>query len=79
MKKPSDIVTLGPWGGNGGTAFDDGIYTGVRQITISRNVGIVYIKVVYDQKNETVWRRRNGGTGGFKKDKVSVSFPERFF
>lgn len=75
VKKPSDVVTLGPWGGNGGTAFDDGIYTGIRKITISRNVGIVYIKVVYEQKNETVWGRRNGGTGGFRKDKIVFDYP----
>lgn len=72
-KKPPGIVTHGPWGGNGGTAFDDGTYTGIRQIIISRNVGIVYMKVLYEQKGEAVWGRRNGGTGGFKKDKVNAS------
>ncbi|XP_021851042.1 jacalin-related lectin 3 isoform X1 [Spinacia oleracea] len=74
-KKPPGIVTHGPWGGNGGTAFDDGTYTGIRQIIISRNVGIVYMKVLYEQKGEAVWGRRNGGTGGFKKDKITFDYP----
>lgn len=74
-KKPSGFVTLGPWGGNGGTAFDDGIYTGIKQIIISRNVGIVYMKVLYEQNVEAVWGRRNGGTGGFKKDKIVFDYP----
>ncbi|KAL8153919.1 hypothetical protein V2J09_011679 [Rumex salicifolius] len=63
-------VTYGPWGGKGGTVFDDGVYTGVRQIYLSRNMCIVYIKVLYDQNGLPVWGTRNGGTGGFKTDKV---------
>uniref|UniRef100_A0A803LKG9 Jacalin-type lectin domain-containing protein n=1 Tax=Chenopodium quinoa TaxID=63459 RepID=A0A803LKG9_CHEQI len=74
-KKLAGLVTHGPWGGNGGTAFDDGTYTGIRQIIISRNVGIVYMKVLYEQKEEAVWGRRNGGTGGFKKDKIIFDYP----
>lgn len=77
-KKPSenrDVVTHGPWGGNGGTAFDDGMYTGVRQINISRNIGIVYMKVLYEQNGQAVWGSKNGGTGGFKTDKIVFDYP----
>ncbi|KAL2892756.1 Jacalin-related lectin 3 [Bienertia sinuspersici] len=73
--KPPGIVTLGPWGGTGGTVFDDGIYTGVRRITISRNVGIVYLKMLYEQNGEVVWGKRTGGTGGYKKDKIVFDYP----
>ncbi|XP_057533694.1 jacalin-related lectin 3 isoform X2 [Amaranthus tricolor] len=74
-QKPTGFVTHGPWGGSGGTTFDDGIYTGIRQIILSRNVGIVYMKVLYEQNGEVVWGSRNGGTGGFKRDKIVFDYP----
>ena len=64
-------VTYGPWGGTGGYVFDDGSYTGVRQIDLSRNVGIVWIRVLYDLEGEAVWGYKHGGTGGFKHEKVN--------
>ena len=64
-------VTYGPWGGTGGTIFDDGIYTGIRQIHLSRNVGITSVKVLYDKNGQEVWGNRRGGSGGLKFDKVS--------
>ena len=51
--------------------FDDGTNTGVRQINLSRNIGIVSIKVLYDRNGQAVWGSKNGGTGGFKNDKVN--------
>lgn len=66
------MVTYGPWGGSGGTTFDDGSYTGIRQINVSRNIGIAYIKVFYDQDGETKRGNRLGGKGGFKTDKVDA-------
>ncbi|KMT20692.1 hypothetical protein BVRB_1g006670 [Beta vulgaris subsp. vulgaris] len=73
--KPSGVVTHGPWGGNGGTLFDDGVYKGVREIIISRNVGIVYVKVLYEQNGVALWGSRNGGTGGFKREKIVFDYP----
>lgn len=63
-------MTCGPWGGNGGTPFDDGVYDGIRQINLSRNVGIVSIQVCYDKNGQPVWGSKNGGMGSFKKDQV---------
>ncbi|KAH9606584.1 hypothetical protein KSS87_016114 [Heliosperma pusillum] len=77
-KRPSvstGVVTHGPWGGSGGTVFDDGSFTGIRQITISRNVGIVYLKVLYEKDGETVRGSRCGGTGGFKTEKIVFDYP----
>ena len=51
--------------------FDDGVYSGIRQIKLSRNIGIVYIKVEYDCDGGAVWGARHGGTGGYKSDRVS--------
>lgn len=64
------VVTYGPWGGTGGYVFDDGHFTGIRQINLSRNVGIVWIRVLYDLDGEAVWGYKHGGAGGFKSEKV---------
>ncbi|XP_074263622.1 jacalin-related lectin 3 [Silene latifolia] len=77
-KRPSvttGVVTHGPWGGSGGTVFDDGCFIGIRQITISRNVGIVYLKVLYEKDGKGVRGGRCGGTGGFKTDKIVFDYP----
>ncbi|XP_039070036.1 jacalin-related lectin 3-like, partial [Hibiscus syriacus] len=60
----------GHGGGHGGAMFDDGTYTGVRQIVLSRNVGIVSLKVCYDREGQSLWGS-NGGIGGFKKERVN--------
>lgn len=44
---------------------------------MSRNVGIVYIRVLYACDEESIWGVRAGGTGGFKHDKVK-EFPAYF-
>lgn len=64
--------TYGPWGGTGGIMFDDGIYTGIRQINLSRSVGIMSIKICYDFRGQAVWGSKHGGTGGFRHDKVCI-------
>ncbi|KAK7305408.1 hypothetical protein VNO77_43314 [Canavalia gladiata] len=77
-KAPSiaeDVVTYGPWGGTSGYVFDDGPFTGVRQIDLSRNVGIVWIRVLYDLDGEAVWGHKHGGAGGFKHEKIVIDFP----
>lgn len=73
--KVGGAVTCGPWGGIGGYVFDDGTYTGIRQINLSRNVGIVWIRVLYDYDGEAIWGSKQGGTGGFKNDKIVFDFP----
>ena len=65
------VVTYGAWGGTGGTVFDDGVFTGVRQIHLSRNVGIVSIRVLYEQNGEATWGGKISRTGVFKSDKVN--------
>ncbi|XWS14527.1 hypothetical protein CRYUN_Cryun35bG0017500 [Craigia yunnanensis] len=74
-KVPEGVTTYGPWGGNGGAKFDDGTYTGLRQITLSRNVGIVSIKVCYDRDGQALWGSKHGGTGGFKTDRIIFDYP----
>ncbi|XP_059636411.1 jacalin-related lectin 3 isoform X2 [Cornus florida] len=69
------VMTYGTWGGAGGSVFDDGVYTGIRQIILSRNVGLVSIRVLYDQNDQPMWGNKNGGTGGFKTDKIFFDYP----
>ncbi|KAF6142222.1 hypothetical protein GIB67_023409 [Kingdonia uniflora] len=68
-------MSYGPWGGNGGTAFDDGVYTGVRQLNLTRTSGIVSMKVLYDRDGRSIWGYKNGGTGAVKSDKIVFDFP----
>ncbi|KAI3959091.1 hypothetical protein MKX01_023767 [Papaver californicum] len=74
-KGVSSVVTYGPWGGNGGTIFDDRVHTGVRQINLTRSSVVVSIKVLYDKNGLAVWGSRNGGAGGIKSEKIVFDFP----
>ncbi|XP_050366078.1 jacalin-related lectin 3 [Argentina anserina] len=73
--KVEGVVTYGPWGGSGGYVFDDGVYSGIRQIKLSRNIGVVYIKVEYDCDGGAVWGSKHGGTGGYKSDRIIFDYP----
>ena len=65
-------MLYGPWGGSGGSDFQDGIYTGVRQIVLSRGAGIISIRVEYDINGQSIWGNHHGGTtNAFKTDRVS--------
>eukprot|EP01018_Ginkgo_biloba_P020972 Gb_08638 [translate_table: standard] len=69
-------VVYGPWGGNGGSLFDDGIYTGVRQIVLTRGAGIASMKVEYDRNGQSIWGNRHGGTSsGIKTDRIVFDYP----
>lgn len=70
-KSVQGIMTYGPWGGQGGTVFDDGIYDGIREIHLSRNVAMVSIRVCYDRQGEPHWGLKNGSSGAYKYDKVT--------
>ncbi|MCL7040026.1 hypothetical protein MKW94_015620, partial [Papaver nudicaule] len=69
------VVSYGPWGGNGGTIFDDRVYTGVRQVNLTRSLVLVSLKVLYDKNGLAVWGSRNGGVGGMKSEKIVFDFP----
>ncbi|KAL6610464.1 hypothetical protein ACP70R_040433 [Stipagrostis hirtigluma subsp. patula] len=71
----SSPQTYGPWGGSGGTIFDDGVYTGVWQINLTRAVGVTSIKVLYDRNGMAVWGNKHGFSGGVSPDKIVFDFP----
>lgn len=68
-------VSYGPWGGIGGSMFDDGVYTGVRQVNLTRSAGIISIRVLYDRNGKAIWGNKHGGSGGMKSDKVIFDHP----
>ncbi|KAF9619350.1 hypothetical protein IFM89_006537 [Coptis chinensis] len=72
---PEGVVSYGPWGGAGGSVFDDGEHTGVRQVNLTRSAGIISIKVLYDRNGKATWGNRYGGTGGMKSDKIVFDHP----
>ncbi|OMO66383.1 Mannose-binding lectin [Corchorus olitorius] len=56
---------VGPWGGRGGTEWDDGSdYNGVREITLVYGDFIDSIRFIYDQNAKPVTSDKHGGTGG---------------
>lgn len=66
-KKPESV---GPWGGNGGYSWDDGVYSTVRQLVVVHGEGIDSIQIEYDKKGNSIWSLKHGGSGGHKIDKV---------
>ncbi|KAJ6399523.1 hypothetical protein OIU77_020142 [Salix suchowensis] len=68
-------VSYGPWGGNGGIMFDDGAYTGVREVRLTSQGAIVSIQICYDLNGKATWGRKNGGSGGTRLDKISFDYP----
>lgn len=53
----------GPWGGEGGKPWDDGVYLGVKQIFITRGDAICSIQIEYDRSGQSVWSSRHGSAG----------------
>lgn len=65
-------VVVGPWGGNGGTDWDDGSsYKGVREIKLVYDHCIDSIRVVYDKNGKPVAAEKHGGVGGSKTAEVN--------
>ncbi|XP_056160717.1 jacalin-related lectin 4-like [Syzygium oleosum] len=55
------IKSIGPFGGLGGCAWDDGRFNGVREIEVLHDAVIHYIKFVYDKSGEQVCSVMHGG------------------
>jgi hypothetical protein len=73
VKEPIPIGP-GPWGGEGGKPWDDVVYTGVKQIYITRNEFIGSIQIEYDRSGQSIWSTRHGD-GGQITHRVSRAEP----
>ncbi|GAV80272.1 Jacalin domain-containing protein/LRR_2 domain-containing protein [Cephalotus follicularis] len=72
------IIFVGPWGGNGGTIWDDGTYSGVRGITLNYGDCIDSIRVVYDKNGTPITADKHGGVGGSRAAEIKLQFPEEY-
>lgn len=60
----------GPWGGDGGRPWDDGVYSGIKQIYITKSDAIFSIQVEYDRNGQSVWSVKHGGHDGTTTNRV---------
>lgn len=65
-------IVVGPWGGHGGSPWDDGGFTGVREITLVYSLCIDSMTVVYDQNGKPYKAEKHGGVGGSKTAQVII-------
>ncbi|KAJ0074739.1 hypothetical protein Patl1_33371 [Pistacia atlantica] len=75
-KKKSIVV--GPWGGNGGSSWDDGTFNGVREIKLVFDRCIDCIRVVYDKNGKPFTADKHGGVGGTQTAEIKLQYPEEF-
>lgn len=62
----------GPWGGQGGKPWDDGVYSGIKQIFVTRgNDAISSLQVEYDRNGQSVWSVKHGGNNGVFTHRVN--------
>lgn len=54
----------GPWGGDGGRPWDDGVFSGIKQIFVTRADAIHSIQIEYDRNGQSVWSIKHGGNAG---------------
>ncbi|KAI8529634.1 hypothetical protein RHMOL_Rhmol12G0240000 [Rhododendron molle] len=78
-------IVVGPCGGKGGSYWDDGNYSGVREISLVYGLVIDSIRVVYDENGKPVLADKHGGTGGSRGGtgvsqtaEIKLQYPEEF-
>lgn len=61
----------GPWGGEGGKPWDDGVFTGIKQIILTKTDAICCIEIEYDRNGQSVWSVKHGGSSGQTANRVN--------
>lgn len=72
VKEPCPIGP-GPWGGDGGRPWDDGVYSGIKQIFVTRGEAVCSIQIEYDRSGQSLWSAKHGGNGGTVTHRVNIS------
>ncbi|CAN0878086.1 Jacalin-related lectin 19 [Linum grandiflorum] len=73
------VLQAGPWGGNGGSNWDDGAHRGVKEIKLVYDRCVDSIRFVYDKKGgKTVVGERHGGLGGTKTAEIKLQYPDEY-
>ncbi|XP_066314836.1 jacalin-related lectin 19-like isoform X2 [Miscanthus floridulus] len=80
MVASSKVIKVGPWGGRGGSPWDDGPHRGVRSITVTYSRSLESIRVEYvDSNGRSVHgEKHGGGTDRSLSVKIDVDFPYEF-
>nr|GMD30462.1 Glycosyl transferase, family 14 [Ipomoea batatas] len=71
-------IEIGPWGGHGGSSWDDGSHDGIREISLVYGRCIDSIRAVYDRNGRPFSAEKHGGNGGDKTGEVKLQFPEEY-
>ncbi|KAL8250106.1 hypothetical protein R6Q59_033799 [Mikania micrantha] len=69
-------ILLGPWGGNGGDEWDDGVHSGVKEITLVYGSCIHSIQLTYDNNGKHFLAEKHGHIGGTKSAQIKLQFPD---
>ncbi|KAL1322781.1 hypothetical protein HN51_067781 [Arachis hypogaea] len=75
------VFTIGPWGGNGGERWDDGCFSGVREIHVEHRDYIMSLTLVYDNHGKRFKATKHGGSNPklkAKKEKIKLKYPGEF-
>ncbi|XP_048128151.1 jacalin-related lectin 4-like [Rhodamnia argentea] len=72
------LKSIGPFGGHGGSPWEDGDSTGVREIIVKGGSAIDSITVEYDKNGSVVQGPRHGGDGGHKTLKIKLDYPREY-
>lgn len=55
--------------------FDDEVYTGIRQVNLTRSTALVSIEILYDRNGQPIWGNKNGSAGGKNLEKIVFDYP----
>ena len=67
---------MGPWGGNKGNEFNDGTFTGIREIKIGYDRWIHSITVVYDKDGAPIAEPIMHGKNEDQSARSEIKFAE---
>ncbi|KAF8012320.1 hypothetical protein BT93_I0457 [Corymbia citriodora subsp. variegata] len=70
--------SIEPFGGPGGSPWDDGIHTDVREINIVAGFVIDSITFEYESNGSTIQSPKHGGNGGDKTYKIKLDYPREY-
>ncbi|KAK4774713.1 hypothetical protein SAY86_009648 [Trapa natans] len=70
--------SVGPFGGQDGEEWDDGRYTGIRQINVVSDKVIESISVWYDDHGRPTGESKRGESAGGKLHSVKLDYPDEY-
>ncbi|CAN6441527.1 unnamed protein product [Victoria cruziana] len=70
------LIKIDAHGGYGGNFWDDGAFTGIREITLTYDHCIDSIRVEYDLNGKPALAEKHGGAGGQYTAHVKLQYPD---